>query len=111
MNVYIYDTFKKQYPRFPHRIDYLLRHGIIGKNLYSLLGELNTRRNKIHRLKTGFSDPLRIAFSYAHSWLTQLRLYSTDSGINEDVKRMMYEAIERSASQLVRQLKQSDRGD
>jgi hypothetical protein len=111
MNVDIYETFKKKYPRFPHRIDYLLKHGIIGDNLHSLLAELNTRRNKIHRLETGFSDPLRIAFSYARSWLEQLHLYSVDSGINKDVKRMMNEAIERSAAQLLIQLKQSDSGD
>jgi hypothetical protein len=49
LDLSIYDDFKKTYPRFPHRIQYLRKHDIIGDNLYHLLEELNYRRNSLRQ--------------------------------------------------------------
>ena len=105
LDLNIYDDFKKSYPRFPHRIQYLRKHGLIGDNLYKLLEDLNDRRNKIHRYKTGFPENLRVAFNYAYSWLHYLQMFSKDSGFNEDYKARMRESIEKSAEHLLDKLR------
>jgi hypothetical protein len=86
----------------------LWKNGLIGPELYSLLGEVARRRNRIHRYRAELSEQDRIIFYYVHGLLQHFSIRVRDPNFEPELSdyQKLKEAVDRHAKALMEKIKE-----